>query len=159
MKPRLVSVVIAYACLDLAVILMILEAVWIDQFIGKLSYEFMVTGYCVLLGISKAGFFFLLRSPRGWIHTALILLFYTGLTVPEGIEDIQDICRSLFSNSEELGLALVRLAFTSFLAIPLIAFTSLLVRDIRLFYQRKHPKPQAKTKLVNKEEQATADRL
>ena len=145
MKPRLASVVIAYVCLDLAVIFMILEAVWIDKFIGKLSHEFMVTGHCVLLVISKAGFFFLLRSPRGWIHTALILLFYTGLTVPEGIEDIQDICRSLFSNSEDLGLALIRLAFTSFLAIPLIAFTSLLVTDIRLFHRRKHPTPEPKT--------------
>ena len=139
MTKRHVIASYAYAGLALALVFMILEVEHIGKLWGhtKVSHEFLITAYCVLLIGTMLSTFLLFRTPRAWPLIAIILFLYAGFAVPEGIEDLRSICHNLLNRPEQCGLLLLRLAFTLFLAVPFMLFLLLAVSDVRAFCRRQ----------------------
>jgi hypothetical protein len=137
MTRRNVIVGYAHAGLALALVFMILEVEHIGKLWGpKMSHEFLVTGYCLLLVGTILSVFAAFKTLWAWVLTATVLFFYGGFAVPEGVEDVRCICADLMGRPEQWGLLLLRLAFTLFLAVPLVLFLILAVFDVCAFRGR-----------------------
>ena len=123
----------AHCGLFLALVFMVLEVEHIGKLWGaKMSHEFLISSYCILLIATIPSFFVLtFKSRWAWVLTAVVLFLYSGFAVPEGTEDLPQIFRGLFGMSSPMWFLVIRLAFTLFLFVPLAGFLFLALEDIR----------------------------
>ncbi len=139
MTKRQIIAGYAHAGLVLALVFMILEVEHIGKLWGGggMSHEFLITSYCVLLIAAVLSASLSFRTLWAWPLIAIVLFFYSGFAVPEGIEDFRIICHDLLAWPEQCWLLLLRLAFTLFLAVPLVLFLLLAVSDLAAFCRRQ----------------------
>ena len=133
MSRRQIISSFAHCGLFLALVFMVLEVEHIGKLWGaKMSHEFLISSYCVLLIAAIPSFFVLTFMSRwAWVLTAVVLFLYSGFAVSEGTEDLREIIRGLFGTSGPMWVLVIRLAFTSFLFVPLAGFLFLAMEDIR----------------------------
>ncbi len=130
----------AHCGLLLSLVFMVLEVEHIGKLMGggKISHEFLIFSYCVLIIAAIPSFFLLtFKSRWAWVLTAVVLFLYSGYAVPEGLEDLPEIIHGLFGPSGPKRILVIRLAFTSFLFVPFAGFLFLAVEDVREFIMRK----------------------
>ena len=138
MTSKLPATRFAHTLLNLALIFMILEVLWIGKlWSDKMSNEVLITSYCLLLIGSMISQHYLLKSLWGWLFTFLVLFFYSGFSVPEGLEDSQEILRNLFNEGADRDLQILRLVFTLFLFIPFFAFFRVALMDVRDWHKNR----------------------
>ena len=128
-------VLAAHGLFILVVILLILEAIWIDRFLShRESIKLGMTLYCTLIIGAIQSCLFLLRgrSLWHWAFALLLLFLYSAITIPEGVDDFQQIANDLASSYRSRPKMAVQLTLILSFLIPLIAFVRLLITDIRL---------------------------